>query len=118
MTTINDLVGTWKVTSAQQLANVSVEQSSSNPSRIKFHLNGSCELIGSIFVTNPNSQILPVRWAASSFSQGALGVHGIVDSAGSSPTSHDVLINVANGILTCEIDPDDSPGSQWTGTHP
>jgi hypothetical protein len=124
VTTSSELIGTWKVTSTQAVTNVSVE-STSHQSRITFSgptggpLSCSVSVTPNNFVTNAGSNILPVQWEAASFSQPTTGAGftGTVDSANGTK-HHPVLITFANGILTCEIDPDDSPGSLWTGTHP
>jgi hypothetical protein len=119
VTISNDLVSgsPWKVEWAQQVTNVTAGASST----ITFSGTGSLTCtVSTTFVTQPSSPTLPVQWSAATFLPNAAGtfVSGNVLSA--TTTVHPVRITVAggvSGVLTCQIDPDDSPGSTWTGKH-
>lgn len=125
MINIGALNGVWKVTSAKEVTNVKVATTST----IRFDAptggdTATCSFPpGSTFVNDPESTTMPVRWeepttTAYSFNSATGLVTAGVPSAGTSGTDHPVVINVVNGILTCVVDPDNSPGGIWHGTHP
>jgi hypothetical protein len=124
VTTINDLLYTWTVITTQEEANVSADTELNDavitfyrPDPTNYPNRFRCT-VGGDFVTIKTSTTLPVRWTASIFNLASAGLSGTVYPYNNSPPGHPVLINVASGTLTCLIDPDDAPGSQWTGTHP
>ena len=123
MTTINVLRdgSPWKVTWAQEITNVSVD-GSGNDSKISFFKKTgttnkmTCEVTDD-FVIDEASSSYPVDWEGTEFTLIGGVLHGTVPSASSTGHPVEINTNAAGTILTCLIDPDDSPPSQWTGQH-